>query len=57
MEKRSELEWACLELERYKTRRKAQLSDSFLRRPYSGTSAEPKDDEQEKLHEYDWLKY
>lgn len=57
MSKRSELEWACLEMQAFKSRRRPRLSDSFLRRPYAGTSAEPRDDAQEKLHEYDWLKY
>lgn len=57
MSKRSELEWACLEMQSLTNRRKPRLSPDFLRRPYAGTSAETKDDTQEKLHEYDWLKY
>ena len=31
------------------------LRDAFLRKPYQYTSAEPKDDMQQKLHEVDWL--
>lgn len=31
------------------------LRDAFLRKPYQYTSAEPKDDTQQKLHEVDWF--
>ncbi len=36
---------------------KIRVSPFFLRKPYQYTSAEPKDDTQQKLHENDWLKY
>ena len=35
---------------------KSGLSPFFLRKPYAGTSAETKDNAQEELHEYDYLK-
>jgi hypothetical protein len=31
--------------------KKPALSPFFLRKPYTGTSAEPKDDKQQELHE------
>lgn len=37
-------------------KRALALSPAFLRKPYAGTSAEPKDDTQEKLHEFDYVK-
>lgn len=33
---------------------KAQLNPFFLRKPYQYTSAETKDEEQQRLHEDDW---
>ncbi len=36
--------------------KKPKLSPFFLRKPYEGTTAEPKDDTQERLHEFDYLK-
>lgn len=35
---------------------KQPLSPFFLRKPYSGTSAEPQDNTQQELHKYDYLK-
>lgn len=37
------------------TKRRLNLSPFFLRKPYQYTSAEPADNDQQKLHEYDWL--
>ena len=36
--------------------RHTKLSPFFLRKPYQYTSAEPKDDTQQRLHEDDWKK-
>lgn len=47
---------ALLDISRLEHQKPDTLSPFFLRRPYSGTSAEPKDDTQEKLHQYDWMK-
>lgn len=52
---RSDLEYACMEMQKYK-RRRTGVNEAFLRKPYQYTKAETKDDEQEKLHEYDYLK-
>lgn len=54
--RKSALAYACLEMAQYKHKRFHALSPFFLRKAYSGTSAEVKDDTQEKLHEYDWRK-
>ena len=54
--RKSALAYACLEMAQYKHKRFQELSPFFLRKAYSGTSAEVKDDTQEKLHEYDWRK-
>lgn len=54
MSKLTELEFQCMEMERFKKRR-YELRD-FLRKPYQYTSAECKCDQQEKIHEFDWLK-
>lgn len=37
-------------------RKRPMLSPFFLRKPYAGTTAESKDDTQDKLHEFDYLK-
>lgn len=55
-ETRSDLEYACLEMKGYKTKRSKLLPEAFLRRPYQYTKAETKDATQEKLHEKDYLK-
>ena len=55
-ETRSSLEYACMEMSSYQTRRPKLLPEAFLRRPYQYTIAETKDDTQEKLHEFDYLK-
>ena len=52
----SSLEYACMEMRSYQTKRPRQLPEAFLRRPYQYTIAETKDDTQEKLHEFDYLK-
>ena len=54
--KRSDLEYACMEMEQFKQGRFRELSPFFLHKAYSGTKAEVKDDTQEKLHEFDWRK-
>lgn len=38
-------------------KKKEPLSPFFLRKPYQYTIAEPKETDQQKLHEKDWLKY
>ena len=53
--RRSDLEYACLEMQKYKKRR-SFINPAFLRKAYQYTSAECKDETQEKLHEYDYLK-
>ena len=55
-ETRSSLEYACMEMTSYKTKRTKLLPEAFLRRPYQYTVAETKDRTQEQLHEYDYLK-
>lgn len=54
MKKKTDLQFQCMELERYKKRR-TELGE-FLRKPYQYTSAECKCDQQERMHEFDWLK-
>lgn len=52
-----ELEWmAGKPSSKSKNVKRVWLSPFFLRKPYSGTSAETKDDTQERLHEFDYLK-
>lgn len=53
--KRTDLAYACMEMQSYKKRRREQNA-AFLRVPYQYTSAEVKDDTQTKLHEFDYLK-
>ncbi len=36
-------------------RRVSALKPDFLRKPYQGTKAEPKDNTQEQMHDKDWL--
>lgn len=55
-EGRSSLEYACMEMDSYKTRRAKEFPAAFLRPAYKYTAAEVKDQTQEKLHEYDYLK-
>jgi len=50
-----EYDWMEGSKNQYKHKR-PQLSSFFLRKPYEGTSAETKDNTQEELHEYDYLK-
>ena len=38
-----------------KVKYRIELSPFFLRKPYQYTSAEPKDNNQQALHEEDWL--
>lgn len=47
--------YACMEMIRHKFK-KYDLSDAFLRKAYKYTKAEIKDDTQENLHEFDYLK-
>ena len=35
---------------------KVKLSPFFLRKPYQYTIAEPNDNDQQRIHEYDYLK-
>lgn len=50
--KRTSQEYDWMEGSKNSTNKKPQnLSPFFLRKPYSGTSAEPKDDKQQELHE------
>ena len=51
-----EYDWMAGVFKPKKEKSKSGLSPFFLRKPYAGTTAEPKDDTQEKLHEYDYLK-
>ena len=54
---RFEQKYDMMEGRKYGSKRPAvQLSPFFLRKPYSGTSAETKDNTQERLHEYDYRK-
>lgn len=39
------------------SKQRIRISPFFLRKPYQYTSAEPKDNTQQKLHEDDWKKY
>ena len=55
-EVRSSLEYTCMEMSSYRCRRAKELPEAFLRRPYKYTIAETKDETQEKLHEFDYLK-
>ena len=52
--KTSSLEYACMEMSSYQTKRPKLYPDAFLRKPYKYTKAETKDDTQENLHEYDY---
>ena len=45
----------CLERQGLHDPKRKGLSESFLRKPYSGTKAETKDEQQTKLHEFDWM--
>ena len=47
---------ALLDISRLEHQKPDTLSPFFLRRPYSGTSAETQDDTQERLHEFDYLR-
>ena len=54
---RFEQKYDMMEGRKYGSKRPAvQLSPFFLRKPYSGTTAETKDNTQEKMHEYDYRK-
>ena len=55
MEKTS-LEFACMEMSSYQTRRTKLLPEAFLRPAYKYTIAEVKDRTQEEMHEYDYRK-
>lgn len=50
------LSYACLDMNKFESEKYKPLSPFFLRRPYSGTSAETMDFTQEILHENDYLK-
>lgn len=55
--RRSEAEYDWMEGKKHQSRRRAlELKPAFLRKPYAGTSAETKDNTQQELHEYDYLK-
>lgn len=55
--RRTDQEYDWMEGHKNSTNRKKQnLSPFFLRKPYEGTTAEPKDNTQERLHEFDYLK-
>lgn len=49
------LQLSCLERQGWTDPRRKGLSESFLRKPYSGTKAETKDNQQTKIHEFDWM--
>ena len=54
---RNEQRYDMMEGRKYGAKRtNTQLSPFFLRKPYSGTVAETKDNTQERLHEYDYRK-
>lgn len=53
---KSDLELDCMELQKHRTQKDRFLKEAFLRKPYAGTKAETKDDTQQKLHKYDYLK-
>lgn len=54
--KRTEQEYDFMEGGKHRNKREVHsLKAAFLRKPYQYTSAETKDDTQEKLHEYDYL--
>ena len=56
MTKRTEQEYDFMEGGKHRNKREVHsLKTAFLRKPYQYTSAETKDDTQEKLHEYDFL--
>ena len=54
--KKSELQFDCMIYQHLKTQHGRAVNEAFLRKPYQYTSAEPKDETQEKLHEYDYRK-
>lgn len=57
MKKKTDLEYACMELGKYKRkRRNHDLSDAFLRQPYQHTKAECSCDQLVRMHEFDWMK-
>ena len=53
-ETRSNLEYACLSMESFRSKRKKLLPEAFLRPAYKYTVAEVKDRTQEEMHEYDY---
>lgn len=54
--KRTEQEYDYMENNKYRNKRMVtSLTPDFLRKPYQYTSAETKDDQQEKMHDKDWL--
>ena len=55
-ETRTKLEYACLEMGKFKQKRSKLYPEAFLRRPYQYTKAETKDRTQELMHEKDYLK-
>ena len=55
MSKKTELEFKCIELERYK-HRWYDIKPAMLRPAYQYTSSECKDRTQLEMHEYDYLK-
>lgn len=56
MMKRTEQEYDWMEgCKNSYNRKKPALSPFFTRKPYTGTSAETKDNQQEKMHDKDWL--
>lgn len=55
MSNKTELEYKCIELGKYKYRRPRPI-EAFLRPAFQGTSAECKDRTQQELHEFDYLK-
>ena len=54
--KRTEQEYDWMEGSKHRNKRQVwSLTRDFLRKPYQYTSAETKDDTQEKLHDKDYL--
>lgn len=54
--KQQNLREACKFCKRAKEELEIPLTDDFLRKPYQYTTAETKDDTQENMHKYDYLK-
>ena len=53
---RSQLRFDCMIHQQLRKRHGVSVNDAYLRKPYQYTKAEPQDNTQEKLHEFDYRK-